>query len=288
MYKSFYQSHKKFIDSFINNALIEDIGHIDHSSESCIPFDSYKSAKLIVKKSCIISGVELAEKIFNQFDSNIVFKKFMNDGDFARSGSVAFTVKGKAKSILATERLVLNTMQRMSGISTITQRLKNKIKNFNCKILDTRKTSPNFRYPEKWAVKIGGGENHRMGLFDSIIIKDNHIDYCGGIINTLLKVGEYLEKMKSKKPILIVEIRTLEEINDVIKFNFVDRILLDNMNPPKLKKAVKIINKKIKVEASGNINGSNIQKIAETGIDYISLGAITHSAPHIDLSLKAF
>lgn len=287
MYKSFYREHKKFIEKFIHSALEEDIGKIDYSSESCIPANSYKSAKLIVKKPCVIAGVELAEKIFNYFDPKIIFKKLMSDGEVAKLGSIPFTINGKAKSILATERLVLNTMQRMSGISTITRSLRDKIISSDCKILDTRKTSPNFRYPEKWAVKIGGGENNRMGLFDSIIIKDNHIDYCGGVNNTLLKVNRYLKQLKSKKPILIVEIRNLEEIKDVLKYDFVDRILLDNMSISRLKMAVKIINKKIKVEASGNISSSNIQKIAETGVDYISIGALTHSAPHIDLSLKA-
>ena len=287
MYKPFYIEHKKSIDNFIHRALEEDIGKVDHSSESCIPTSSIKSAKLIVKKPCIIAGVELAEKIFNYFDPKIIFKKLMNDGEVAKLGSIPFTVNGKARSILATERVVLNTMQRMSGISTITRSLIDKIINSDCKILDTRKTSPNFRYPEKWAVKIGGGENHRMGLFDSIIIKDNHIDYCGGMKNTLIKVEKYLKQLKSKKPILIVETRNLEEIKDVLKYGIVDRILLDNMSISMLKMAIKIINKKIKVEVSGNISSSNIQKIAETGVDYISIGALTHSAPNIDLSIKA-
>ncbi len=287
MYKPFYREHKKFIDNFIHSALEEDIGKADHSSESCIPTNSIKSAKLIVKKPCIIAGIELAEKIFNYFDPKIIFKKLMNDGEVAKLGSIAFTVNGKARSILATERLVLNTMQRMSGISTITRSFRDKIINSDCKILDTRKTSPNFRYPEKWAVRIGGGENHRMGLFDSMIIKDNHIDYCGGMKMTLIKVKKYLKQLKSKKPIVIVETRNLEEIKDVLKYDFVDRILLDNMSIPQLKMAVKIINKKIKVEVSGNISNSNIQKIAETGVDYMSIGALTHSAPHVDLSLKA-
>tara|TARA_Y100000992_G_scaffold160447_1_gene107384 strand:+ start:2746 stop:3612 length:867 start_codon:yes stop_codon:yes gene_type:complete len=287
MDKPFYKEHKKFIDNFIHSALEEDIGKIDYSSESCIPTNSFKSAKLFVKKPCVIAGVELAEKIFKYFDPKIIFKKLMNDGEVAKFGSIPFTVDGKAKSILATERVVLNTMQRMSGISTITKSFRNKIIGFDCKILDTRKTSPNFRYPEKWAVKIGGGENHRMGLFDSIIIKDNHIDYCGGMNKTLIKVEKYLKQLKSKKPILIVETRNLGEIKDVLKYDFVDRILLDNMSISRIKMAVKIINKKIKVEVSGNISSSNIQKIAETGVDYMSIGALTHSAPHIDLSLKA-
>ena len=287
MSNNFYTQNKKFIDKFIHHALIEDIGEIDHSSESCIPDNSFKTAKLIIKKPCIIAGIEIANKIFNYFDSNIVFKSFMNDGDIAEVGSIPFTVRGKAKSILATERVVLNTMQRMSGISTTTKNLADLIKKYDCKILDTRKTSPNFRYPEKWAVKIGGGLNHRMGLFDSIIIKDNHIDYCGGINNALRKVEKYLKKLKNKKPALIIEIRKLEEIKDVLKYNFVDRVLLDNMQSEKLKEAVKIINKKIEIEASGNINISNIQEIAKTGVNYISIGALTHSASHIDMSLKA-
>ena len=283
----FYNEYKDQLDLFIKNALSEDIKDGDLTGNACIPEGSIKSAKLYVKTPCIIAGIELVEKIFKFYDPSIKFNKLINDGTRVNQSSTPFIVEGNARSILATERLVLNTLQRMSGIASITNNLKEKIKSFNTVLLDTRKTTPNFRYPEKWAVKIGGGSNHRMGLFDAIMIKDNHIDYSNNLEDALYKTQIYIEKLKPKKIFVVVEIRKVFEINKILKFNWIDRILLDNMNVNELKKAVRLIDGKFKTEASGGINELNIIEVAKTGVDYISLGALTHSSPYIDLSLKA-
>ena len=283
----FYNEYKDQLDLFIKNALSEDIRDGDLTGNACIPEGSIKSAKLYVKTPCIIAGIELVEKIFKFYDPSIKFNKLINDGARVDQSSTPFIVEGSARSILATERLVLNTLQRMSGIASITNNLKEKIKSFNTVLLDTRKTTPNFRYPEKWAVKIGGGSNHRMGLFDAIMIKDNHIDYSNNLEDALYKTQIYIEKLKPKKIFVVVEIRKVFEINKILKFNWIDRILLDNMNVNELKKAVRLIDGKFKTEASGGINELNIIEVAKTGVDYISLGALTHSSPYIDLSLKA-
>ena len=283
----FYNEYKDQLNLFIKNALSEDIRDGDLTGNACIPEGSIKSAKLYVKTPCIIAGIELVEKIFKFHDPSIKFNKLINDGTRVNQSSTPFIVEGNARSILATERLVLNTLQRMSGIASITNNLKEKIKSFNTVLLDTRKTTPNFRYPEKWAVKIGGGSNHRMGLFDAIMIKDNHIDYSNNLEDALYKTQIYIEKLKPKKIFVVVEIRKVFEINKILKFNWIDRILLDNMNVNELKKAVRLIDGKFKTEASGGINELNIIEVAKTGVDYISLGALTHSSPYIDLSLKA-
>lgn len=283
----FYNEYRDQLDLFIKNALSEDIRDGDLTGNACIPEGSIKSAKLYVKTPCIIAGIELVEKIFKFYDPSIKFNKLINDGARVDQSSTPFIVEGNARSILATERLVLNTLQRMSGIASITNNLKEKIKSFNTVLLDTRKTTPNFRYPEKWAVKIGGGSNHRMGLFDAIMIKDNHIDYSNNLEDALYKTQIYIEKLKPKKIFVVVEIRKVFEINKILKFNWIDRILLDNMNVNELKKAVRLIDGKFKTEASGGINELNIIEVAKTGVDYISLGALTHSSPYIDLSLKA-
>ncbi|MFQ3351900.1 MAG: nicotinate-nucleotide pyrophosphorylase (carboxylating) [Candidatus Marivariicella framensis] len=283
----FYNEYKDQLNLFIKNALSEDIRDGDLTGNACIPEGSIKSAKLYVKTPCIIAGIELVEKIFKFYDPSIKFNKLINDGTRVNQSSTPFIVEGNARSILATERLVLNTLQRMSGIASITNNLKEKIKSFNTVLLDTRKTTPNFRYPEKWAVKIGGGSNHRMGLFDAIMIKDNHIDYSNNLEDALYKTQIYIEKLKPKKIFVVVEIRKVFEINKILKFNWIDRILLDNMNVNELKKAVRLIDGKFKTEASGGINELNIIEVAKTGVDYISLGALTHSSPYIDLSLKA-
>tara|TARA_B110000444_G_scaffold261478_1_gene313998 strand:- start:2852 stop:3715 length:864 start_codon:yes stop_codon:yes gene_type:complete len=284
---NFYKENKDSLNLFIKNALIEDIQGGDITGNACIPKEAEMSAKLYVKTPCVIAGVELAEKIFKFYDPNIKFTKLINDGTCVDQNSTPFIIDGNARSILATERLVLNTLQRMSGIATITNNLNNKIKSYDSILLDTRKTTPNFRYPEKWAVKIGGGNNHRMGLFDAIMIKDNHIDYSRNIEDVLNKTEAYIKKMNTKKKLVVIEVRDVNEINKVLGFRWVDRILLDNMNISELKSAVKIINSRFKTEASGNINEFNIVDVAKTGVDYISIGALTHSSPHIDLSLKA-
>ena len=286
MSRSFYEKYHLAINRFIEHALIEDIEKGDHSGHACFDNQLEKSTILKVKEDCIIAGIDLAEKIFTRFDDLIKLTRNYEDGESLKKGTVAYIVKGPAKSLLSSERLVLNCMQRMSGIASFTYRLNQKIKHTKCKILDTRKTTPGFRYPEKWAVTIGGGYNHRMGLFDAIMIKDNHVDFCGGMQNTLLKIKDYLDRNQLKIDV-VVEVRNQMEIEAVMDFPWVKRILLDNMDPDQIEEKVSWINNSFETEASGNINEDNLIQYAETGVDFISLGALTHSAKNIDLSLKA-
>ena len=282
----FYQSYKNAIDRFIDQALQEDIEAGDHSSNACFEDATVREAVLKVKNDCVIAGIELAEKIFHHYDVAVEMETLVKEGDVLQSEAVAFRVKGKAKSLLPTERLVLNCMQRMSGIATLSRRLSEKIKHTDCKILDTRKTTPGFRYPEKWAVSIGGGYNHRMGLFDAIMIKDNHIDFCGGVKPALIKTKAYLDQNQYDIPV-IVEVRNDQEITQVMDFPWVKRILLDNMTPKILAEKIEKINGKFETEASGNIKEDTLLSYAETGVNYLSMGAITYGAIPIDLSLKA-
>ena len=282
----FYQSYKNAIDRFIDQALQEDIEAGDHSSNACFNDATVREAVLKVKSDCVIAGIELAEKIFHHYDVAVEMETLVKEGDVLQSEAVAFRVKGKAKSLLPTERLVLNCMQRMSGIATLSRRLSEKIKHTDCKILDTRKTTPGFRYPEKWAVSIGGGYNHRMGLFDAIMIKDNHIDFCGGVKPALIKTKAYLDQNQYDIPV-IVEVRNDQEITQVMDFPWVKRILLDNMTPKILAEKIEKINGKFETEASGNITEDTLLSYAETGVNYVSMGAITYGAIPIDLSLKA-
>lgn len=275
----------KAVKEFIKNALKEDIREGDHSTLSTIPKDLVQSAKLLVKENCILAGVELAELIFKTFDKTMKVKVFIKDGDSAKVGDIAFIVTGKAQSILQTERLVLNCMQRMSGIATLTHDWDSRLVGTKTKLLDTRKTTPNFRVCEKWAVAIGGGTNHRFGLYDMIMLKDNHIDYNGNITNAVKMAKDYVRKNKLKLKIE-VETRNLNEVEEAIKTG-ADRIMLDNMDVPTMKKAVKLINGKAESEASGGITRDMLKKVASTGVDFISAGALTHSANNIDLSLKA-
>tara|TARA_B100001029_G_C15053887_1_gene452848 strand:+ start:427 stop:1290 length:864 start_codon:yes stop_codon:yes gene_type:complete len=286
MSHNFYIKYKKEIDRFIDQALIEDIENLDHTSKACLDDDLLSSAKLEVKEDCIIAGIDLAEKIYSKIDSSIKIIPFFRDGSKLSKGSIAFTVNGPAKSLLASERLVLNCMQKMSGIASLANHLNKKINHTNCQILDTRKTTPGFRYPEKWAVSIGGGYNHRMGLFDAIMVKDNHVDFCGGMEKALIKIKCYLDKNQFNIPV-IVEVRNQDEIEIVMRFPWVKRILLDNMTPSQLSKEVSWINNAFETEASGNINFENLIQYAETGVNFISMGALTHSAKNIDMSLKA-
>jgi len=286
MSRSFYDKYNFAINRFIENALIEDIEKGDHSGQACFDNQLEKSTILKVKEDCIIAGIDLSEKIFKRFDNLIKLTRNFEDGEFLKKGTVAYIVKGPARSILSSERLVLNCMQRMSGIASFTYLLNQKIKHTKCKILDTRKTTPGFRYPEKWAVTIGGGYNHRMGLFDAIMIKDNHVDFCGGMQNTLLKIKDYLVRNQLKIDV-VVEVRNQIEIEAVMDFPWVKRILLDNMDPNQIKEKVSWINNSFETEASGNINEDNLIQYAETGVDFISVGALTHSAKNVDLSLKA-
>jgi len=285
MKNNFYINYKKEINSFIDYAVKEDLNNIDHSSQASLSEKVKGKAVLIVKENCIIAGLELAEIIFKKYDSSINFRYLISDGDKINAGTKGFIVEGNSLSILAMERLVLNCIQRMSGIASLTSRYKKIISKTSCKLLDTRKTTPNFRYPEKWAVLIGGGNNHRMGLYDALMIKDNHIDFGGGIDLVLEKTKKYLSGL-DKEYYVVVETRNLKEVKEVLNYNFVNRILLDNMEINEIKKALSLINNKKLTEASGNINESNILSIAETGVNFISLGCLTHSAKTIDISLK--
>jgi len=273
------------ISNFIKAALAEDIGEGDHSSLGSIPLTEISKARLLVKDDGIIAGVEMAEKIFHQFDSSLKIEFFKKDGDSIKKGEIAFIVEGPARSILSTERLVLNCMQRMSGIATYTSRLCQIIKGTKTQLLDTRKTTPNFRLMEKWAVAIGGGLNHRFALYDMVMLKDNHVDMAGGIKSAIENTKVYLQK-ENKRLKIEIETRTLKEVGEVLATGGVDIIMLDNMSIDEMRKAIVLINKKYKTEASGGITESTLRKVAETGVDYISVGALTHSVKSLDLSLK--
>lgn len=275
----------KALKEFIKLALAEDIQDGDHSTLATIPKDLQQKAKLLVKEDCILAGVEMAEMIFKTFDKNLEVEVFIHDGENAKKGDIAFYVVGSARSILSTERLVLNCMQRMSGIATLTHDWDSRLVGTKTKLLDTRKTTPNFRICEKWAVAIGGGTNHRYGLYDMIMLKDNHIDYNGSITNAVKMAKDYVKTQKKKLKIE-VETRNLEEVEEAVKAG-ADRIMLDNMDVPVMKKAVEIIGGKAETEASGGITREVLKDVAATGVDYISAGALTHSAHNVDLSLKA-
>ena len=274
------------IDEIIRNALREDIGDGDHSSLACVPEGATGTAKLLVKGDGIIAGVELAEKIFTTYDSSLKFTRFIADGAVVSRGDIAFEVSGSSRSILSTERLVLNFMQRMSGIATQTNKIVQSIEGTNTRLLDTRKTTPGIRYMEKWAVRIGGGFNHRFALYDMIMLKDNHIDYAGGIKPAIERTNQYL-KDTGKDLKIEIEVRNEEELVEVLKVGMVDRIMLDNFTPERIAEALKTIPSTYEVEASGGITSETIRVYAETGVDFISVGALTHSFESLDMSLKA-
>jgi len=274
------------ISQFISRALEEDIQDGDHSSLASISKDLHSNAILKVKGNGIIAGVALAEKIFHAINPSLEMEIYLQDGVAMKYGDVAFKVSGPAHSIPSAERLVLNCMQRMSGIATYTHKLASLIAHTNCRLLDTRKTTPNFRLCEKWAVRIGGGTNHRFGLFDMIMLKDNHVDYAGGVIPAIMAAKDYLEK-KELNLAIEIEVRNLLELEQALEYGGIQRIMLDNFPVPLLKEAVKMINSTVESEASGGITEETIVAVAETGVDYISVGALTHSAKSIDLSLKA-
>jgi nicotinate-nucleotide pyrophosphorylase (carboxylating) len=274
------------IDEIIDNALREDIGDGDHSTLACVREDAKGEAKLLIKEDGILAGVELVERIFNRFDPELKFTAFLKDGDKVKVGDIAFTVKGSSRSILTTERLVLNFMQRMSGIAKQTHELVSLIEGTSAKLLDTRKTTPGIRYMEKWAVRIGGGHNHRFALYDMIMLKDNHIDYAGGIEQAINRTHEYLKETGRSLKVEI-EVRDEEELDQVLSVGGVDRIMLDNFTPEKIKKVLPRIPEGIETEASGGITKDTIRAYAETGIDFISVGALTHSVHGMDMSLKA-
>jgi len=274
------------IDQFIVTALKEDIGDGDHSSLSSIPTEAVGKAQLLIKDDGIIAGIEMAKKIFKRVDASLKMEILLEDGTKVKKGEVAFIVTGSSQSILTGERLVLNCMQRMSGIATYTHKLNELIKGTGAKLLDTRKTTPNFRIMEKWAVKIGGGVNHRFGLFDMIILKDNHVDYAGGIRKAIEGANAYLKK-NNKNLKIEIETRNLKEVQEAMETGGIDRIMLDNMSADLMKEAVRLIGGKYETEASGGITEQTITEVAKTGVTYISVGALTHSVKSLDLSLKA-
>ncbi|MCX7744244.1 MAG: carboxylating nicotinate-nucleotide diphosphorylase [Flavobacteriales bacterium] len=274
------------IDTFIQRAIEEDIGDGDHTSLATIPAEATGEARLLVKQAGIIAGVEIAREIFKRFDPNAVIEVLLADGSSVQPGDIAFYVKARVHALLGAERLVLNIIQRMSGIATHTSRLVKKISHTQARLLDTRKTTPLFRYFEKEAVRIGGGYNHRMGLYDMIMIKDNHVDFAGGIAQAIHRVQQYLTKTGRDLKIEI-EVRNIEELNQVLACGGVHRIMLDNFSPEILKQAVGQIAGRFETEASGGIDEHNIVQYAETGVDFISVGALTHQVQSLDLSLKA-
>ena len=277
---------QKELELIISNAIREDVGDGDHSSLACIPSSAQGKAKLLVKDDGIIAGVEFAKMIFHYVDKDMKVETFINDGEKVKQGDVVFHVSGSSQSILKAERLVLNSMQRMSAIATKTKMFVDLLEGTKTKILDTRKTTPGIRAIEKWAVKIGGGENHRFALYDMIMLKDNHIDFAGGIPQAIAKTKQYLiDNNKDLK--IIVEARDLDEVQQILAAGGVYRILLDNFDYEMTKKAVAMIGSQSLTESSGNINEKTIRHYAECGVDYISSGALTHSIYNMDLSLKA-
>jgi nicotinate-nucleotide pyrophosphorylase (carboxylating) len=280
------EQFKKELDLIIKNAIREDVGDGDHSSLACIPASANGKAMLLVKDKGIIAGVDFAKKVFEYVDSDLDVEVLIKDGTSVKFGDIAFYVSGSSQSILKAERLVLNAMQRMSAIATKTNYFVQLLEGTNTKILDTRKTTPGIRALEKWAVKIGGGENHRFALYDMVMLKDNHIDFAGGITKAIRKTQEYLADKKLDLKI-IVEARNLEEVEIILQSNGIYRILLDNFSFADTQKAVKMIGDKCLTESSGGINEETIRKYAECGVDFISSGALTHSIYNMDLSLKA-
>ncbi|MEN8929018.1 MAG: carboxylating nicotinate-nucleotide diphosphorylase [Flavobacteriales bacterium] len=274
------------IHDFIELCKKEDIKDGDHSALACIPDHVTGKARLLVKQEGILAGVELAEKIFKYFDPSASMEIMMKDGDKMKDGDVAFYISGNTHCILKAERLVLNCMQRMSAVATMTYQVSSQIEDLKTMVLDTRKTTPLLRFLEKWAVRIGGGMNHRFGLYDMIMLKDNHIDYAGGIEKAILKTQQYL-KDNNKDLRIVIETRNLDEVNEVLKYGNVDRIMLDNFSYADIKTAVALIGDKYEIEASGGITIETVREYALCGVDYISMGALTHSVKNLDLSLKA-
>lgn len=274
------------VELLIRQAIIEDLGDGDHTSLATIPADARGKAKLLIKEEGILAGVQVARMVFNQIDKDLIFKSFLEDGQLVYNGDIAFEVEGKSQSILTAERLVLNFMQRMSGIATHTHKLVQLLDGLPTRLLDTRKTTPNMRIFEKLAVRIGGGYNHRFGLFDMILIKNNHIDFAGGVEQALKRAIIYLEQ-NNKKLKIEIEVRNFDELKQVIAFGKVDRIMLDNFSTKDMNKAVEMIAGRFEAEASGGITESNLRQYAETGVDYISVGALTHHVKSLDMSLRA-
>ena len=275
----------EYIEKLIDLAIAEDIGDGDHSSLSCIPKDATGSVKLMFKEKGVVAGIEIAAKIYERIDSKVEFTSLLSDGDEVSPGDFGFIAKGSVHTLLQAERIVLNVMQRMSGIATQTRRYVKEIEGTNAKILDTRKTTPGMRILDKLAVKIGGGYNHRMGLFDMIMLKDNHIDFAGGIEQAIKKANEYLKQTGKSLPIE-VETRSLDDIKKVLSVGGVTRVMFDNFSVEKTRQAVELVNGRFETESSGGITLETIRSYAETGVDYISVGALTHQIKSLDMNLK--
>lgn len=275
----------EYLDRFIKQALQEDVGEGDHSTLCSVVEHQTGSAELLVKEDGILAGVTLAQRIFTHFDPGLSVEVFLEDGASVRRGDIAFVVNGRARSILTTERLVLNCMQRMSGIATATRRMVEEVSGTRAAVIDTRKTTPNFRLPEKWAVSIGGGKNHRLGLHDMIMLKDNHVALAGGIRAAILRAKDYI-RATGKELKVEIEVASVEQAAEAAETGGVDIIMLDNMSPDEMAKAVKAIAGRCATEASGGITLGTIRAVAESGVDYISVGALTHSVKSLDLSLK--
>ena len=280
------KTKERLIDELIDLAFAEDIGDGDHTTLCCIPDTAMGKSRLLIKEPGILAGVEIARKIFHRFDPDLKMTVYIEDGTAVKPGDVAFVVEGRVQSLLQTERLMLNVMQRMSGIATMTHRYVKKLEGLHTRILDTRKTTPGMRMLEKEAVKIGGGVNHRIGLFDMILLKDNHVDFAVGIENAISRCHDYL-KAKGKDLKIEIEVRNLDELKEVMRVGGVDRIMLDNFSPELTKEAVKIVGGKYEIESSGGITFDTIRDYAESGVDFVSVGALTHSVKGLDMSFKA-
>lgn len=280
------KSADQLIDELITLAFAEDIGDGDHTTLCCIPSTEMGKSQLIIKESGVLAGVEMAQRIFKHFDPDMRMDIFICDGAEVKKGDIAFTVEGRVQSLLQTERLVLNVMQRMSGIATTTRRYVKALEGTKTRVLDTRKTTPGMRILEKEAVRIGGGVNHRIGLFDMILLKDNHVDFAGGIEQAITRAQSYL-KEKRKKLKIEIEVRNFKELDEVMKVGGVDRIMLDNFSPSDTREAVRRIGGRYETESSGGITFDTLRDYAECGVDYISVGALTHSIQSLDMSLKA-
>ena len=277
-----FNDYKKFIPVWF----AEDIGDGDHTTFSCIPSDAVGKSQLIIKEAGILAGVDIAREIFHRFDPSLKMTVYIHDGATVKSGDIAFDVEGKIQSLLQTERLMLNIMQRMSGVATRTREYVKLLEGTKTRVLDTRKTTPGLRLLEKEAVRIGGGTNHRIGLFDMILLKDNHVDFAGGIENAIRSANEYLNR-KQKQLKIEIEVRNFDELQQVLAVGGVDRIMLDNFTPENTRKAVEIIGGKYEIESSGGITFDTLRQYAECGVDYISVGALTHSVKSLDMSFKA-
>jgi nicotinate-nucleotide pyrophosphorylase (carboxylating) len=277
----------ELIDELLDLAFAEDIGDGDHTTLCCIPEEEMGKSHLLVKEEGILAGVEIALKVFKKFDPELKVEVFINDGAHVKPGDIAFVVEGRVRSLLQTERLMLNIMQRMSGIATTTAKYMAELKGLKTKVLDTRKTTPGMRMLEKEAVRIGGGMNHRIGLFDMILLKDNHVDFAGGIKNAITKAQQYIVDNKKDGMKIEIEVRNFDELQQVLEIGGVDRIMLDNFNIENTKKAVEMIAGRFETESSGGITFSTLRAYGECGVDYISVGALTHSVKGLDMSFKA-